>query len=300
VNPVEKVVVVVEPTLFDEHGVAAGEAAANGDDALLVPLEVDRGRDRVRVTFNWRRGLFGNVDGPRIIVGELGSTLEQPFLLLSESRYHVILEGIDVVLPSLYSSHFQAIFDGLVKGAISHPLSGGLISLGLIRGRGRFLAFYEITRFNFARISKSGRKWPQGVAAGPEVVLDRLDTFLLSGSLARAFNVPQGAGLLIQGVADNSPTHNMGLEPSMIPVKIGREKILIGSDIVLEVQGIPISTDLENVCQNCYARATVAICDCVTYREVRCDLFKTVRSPAWRDEMKSLWHGNRLWVNGMG
>lgn len=106
--------------------------------------------------------------------------------------------------------------------------------------------------------------------------------------------MPQGAGLLIQRVADNSPAHNMGLEPSMIPVKIGLEKILIGGDIVLEVQGIPISTDLENVCQNRYARATAVICDCVTYCEVRCDLFKTVRSPAWRDEMKSLWHGNRF------
>lgn len=80
----------------------------------------------------------------------------------------------------------------------------------------------------------------------------------------------------------------------MIPVQIGREKILIGGDIVLEVQGIPISTDLENVCQNRYARATAAICDCVTYCEVRCDLSKAVRSPAWRDEMKSLWHGNRF------
>ncbi len=99
---------------------------------------------------------------------------------------------------------------------------------------------------------------------------------------------------MIQRVADNSPAHNMGLEPGMIRVQIGREKILIGCDIVLEVQGIPISTDLENVCQNRYARATVAICDCVTYCEVRCDLLKTVRSPVWRDEMKSLWHGNRF------
>ena len=64
---------------------------------------------------------------------------------------------------------------------------------------------------------------------------------------------------MIQRVADNSPAHNMGLEPGMIRARIGLEKILIGGDIVLEVQGIPISTDLENVCQNRYARATAAI-----------------------------------------
>jgi S1-C subfamily serine protease len=76
-----------------------------------------------------------------------------------------------------------------------------------------------------------------------------LETYLVSGSLAKALNVPQEAGLLIQRVADNSPAHEMGLEPSMIPVKIGREKILIGGDIVLEVQGIPVSTKIKNVCK---------------------------------------------------
>jgi S1-C subfamily serine protease len=54
---------------------------------------------------------------------------------------------------------------------------------------------------------------------------------------------------LIQRVADNSPAQEMGLEPSMIPVNIGREKILIGGDIVLEVQGVRVPTKLEDVCQ---------------------------------------------------
>ena len=76
-----------------------------------------------------------------------------------------------------------------------------------------------------------------------------LETYLVSGPLAKALNVPQEAGLLIQRVADNSPAHEMGLEPSMIPVKIGREKILIGGDIVLEVQGVRLSTKVEDVCQ---------------------------------------------------
>jgi len=76
-----------------------------------------------------------------------------------------------------------------------------------------------------------------------------LETYLVSGSLAKALNVPQEAGLLIQRVADNSPAHEMGIEPSMIPVKIGREKIFIGGDIVLEVQGIQVSTKVKNVCE---------------------------------------------------
>jgi len=57
--------------------------------------------------------------------------------------------------------------------------------------------------------------------------------------------VPQKAGLLIQRVAENSPGHHSGFRPGTIPVKIGNQELLIGGDIVLEVQGIPISDDMK-------------------------------------------------------
>jgi S1-C subfamily serine protease len=76
-----------------------------------------------------------------------------------------------------------------------------------------------------------------------------LEAYLVSGALARALNVPQEAGLLIQRVANDSPGEKMGLQPGKIPVKIAGERILIGGDIVLEVQGITISDDFRETCR---------------------------------------------------
>jgi S1-C subfamily serine protease len=76
-----------------------------------------------------------------------------------------------------------------------------------------------------------------------------LEAYLVSGTLARALNVPQEAGLLIQRVANDSPGEKLGLRPGKIPVKVAGERILIGGDIVLEVQGIPISDDFRETCR---------------------------------------------------
>ncbi|HYA04011.1 MAG TPA: trypsin-like peptidase domain-containing protein [Syntrophobacteria bacterium] len=75
-----------------------------------------------------------------------------------------------------------------------------------------------------------------------------LDFYFLSGDLARAFNVPQDAALLIQRVADASPGYAMGLQPGKIPVRIGREEFLIGGDIIMAIQNIPISMDTDKSC----------------------------------------------------
>ena len=76
-----------------------------------------------------------------------------------------------------------------------------------------------------------------------------LDVYLVSGDLAKALNVPQEAGLLIQRVANESPGHKLGFRPGNIPIQIGRQKLLIGGDIVLEVQGMPISVDIKKTCE---------------------------------------------------
>jgi len=76
-----------------------------------------------------------------------------------------------------------------------------------------------------------------------------IEAYLVSGDLAKALNVPQEAGLLIQRVANDSPGYQLGLRPGKIPILIGREKLLVGGDIVLEVQGMPISLDIKETCE---------------------------------------------------
>ena len=108
-------------------------------------------------------------------------------------------------------------------------------------------------------LSQSGGSEGLGFAVSvntaKELLLNRdsvwtgLEAYLVSGPLARALNVPQEAGLLIQRVANDSPSEKLGLKPGMIPVQIAGERILLGGDIVLEVQGIPISNDFRETCR---------------------------------------------------
>ncbi|MGD8776416.1 MAG: trypsin-like peptidase domain-containing protein [Syntrophobacterales bacterium] len=118
--------------------------------------------------------------------------------------------------------------DGKVVGIVSHILtqSGGSEGLGFAAG------------INTAKelLLRQKTFW------------SGLEAYFLSGDLARAFNVPQEAGLLIQRVANDSPGHYLGIEPGNIPVQIGGQRLLIGGDIVLAVQGVPVSTDYETTC----------------------------------------------------
>ncbi|TAL12642.1 MAG: trypsin-like serine protease [Nitrospirae bacterium] len=64
--------------------------------------------------------------------------------------------------------------------------------------------------------------------------------YMLIGELARVFNLPQPAGLLVQGVASKSFAEQIGLRPGTLRAIIEGEALIIGGDILLEVQGIPI------------------------------------------------------------
>jgi serine protease Do len=74
------------------------------------------------------------------------------------------------------------------------------------------------------------------------------DAYLLTGPLAQAFNVPQDAGLLIQNVAENSPGYALGLKAGNIPAQIGNDKIVIGGDIILTIQGFPVTHSVDDAC----------------------------------------------------
>lgn len=66
---------------------------------------------------------------------------------------------------------------------------------------------------------------------------------VITGVLAKAMNVPQQFGFLVQKVALNSPAARFGLVPSKIPANIAGEKILIGGDIILSIGGVPVTPD---------------------------------------------------------
>jgi S1-C subfamily serine protease len=85
-----------------------------------------------------------------------------------------------------------------------------------------------------------------------ELVLDRrarwtgLEGYVLQGTLAQIFNLPQPLGLLVQRVAAGSPAARLGLRPGTMRLQIQGEEILIGGDVVLGVQGVML-TDPQSV-----------------------------------------------------
>ena len=67
-----------------------------------------------------------------------------------------------------------------------------------------------------------------------------LDLLMLEGNLAHVLNLPQKAGLLVQGVAAGSPGAALGLRGGDLPANIGGQPLTLGGDIILSIHGIDV------------------------------------------------------------
>ena len=74
-----------------------------------------------------------------------------------------------------------------------------------------------------------------------------MEVIALSGNLAKALNLQQKAGLLVQRIAKNSPAALAGLKPGTIHIDTGDRKLLIGGDIITEIEGIQYSTEEKKI-----------------------------------------------------
>jgi S1-C subfamily serine protease len=77
-----------------------------------------------------------------------------------------------------------------------------------------------------------------------------LEGQMLSGPLADIFNLPPGtSGFIVKTVARGSPAEALGLRGGSRTATIDGQTIVVGGDIVLSVEGIPIGTlaDLEKL-----------------------------------------------------
>ncbi len=111
---------------------------------------------------------------------------------------------------------------GEVVGIVSHILS----QTGAFQGVG-----FSVTSNSTKELLLTRRSPWSGISV-----------FTLDERLARIFNLPQDAGLLVQRVARNSPGARLGLLPGFLPAKIGDFDLVLGGDIILEVDGFPVGT----------------------------------------------------------
>ena len=70
-----------------------------------------------------------------------------------------------------------------------------------------------------------------------------IDGVLLSGGIAKIFNLPQEGGILVQKVADLSPGAIMGLQGGLYNMEIEGEKLIVGGDIILSILGKNIGNE---------------------------------------------------------
>lgn len=61
---------------------------------------------------------------------------------------------------------------------------------------------------------------------------------LLPPNLARALNVPQTTGMLVQQIAEESPAQAMGLRESDIIIEVDGRPLAVGGDIILAANGV--------------------------------------------------------------
>ena len=67
-----------------------------------------------------------------------------------------------------------------------------------------------------------------------------IDGLLVTGSLARALNLPQAAGVLVQRIGDGSIGSRLGINQGTLRVTIQGTDILLGGDVILSVNNITI------------------------------------------------------------
>lgn len=84
-------------------------------------------------------------------------------------------------------------------------------------------------------------------AMAKKLLLDRpgrwsgMEGYMLSGELARIFQLPQSRGILVQRVASRSPAAKLGIVPGTEKATVGEESFLVGGDVILSVAGISIA-----------------------------------------------------------
>ena len=108
-------------------------------------------------------------------------------------------------------------------------------------------------------LSKSGGFEGLGFAVDVNTIIKSLlevnsfwagfEGLFLSESMAGVLNTPQKSGVLVQRVVPNSFAHNIGLKPGFLQSEILGEKLWLGGDIILSIQGMSCSTphDLGNI-----------------------------------------------------
>ncbi|MBY0398724.1 S1C family serine protease [Myxococcota bacterium] len=133
-----------------------------------------------------------------------------------------VLELFQIDMSLYHGNSGGPLFDreGRVVGIVTHVLANAKQSTGP----------------GFAVTSNTARR----LMLEDKRVWIGLETWLVEGPLARAFNVPQASGLMVQSVAAGSLGARLGLEEGKIRISLADESIVIGGDVILSLCGVDV------------------------------------------------------------
>jgi len=69
-----------------------------------------------------------------------------------------------------------------------------------------------------------------------------LDGVLIEGPMARALNLPQNAGILVESVATGSPASAIGLQAGTLKAQVAGQSFTLGGDVILAINGVIIGS----------------------------------------------------------
>ena len=101
-------------------------------------------------------------------------------------------------------------------------------------------------------LSRSGGSNGLGFAVSVDTVKEVIDSeplpflgitpFILNKKHSDVLNNPYGYGILTQFVVKGTPAHKLGLKGGYMNIDIGRDSILLGGDIIIAVEDIPLKS----------------------------------------------------------
>jgi serine protease Do len=80
-----------------------------------------------------------------------------------------------------------------------------------------------------------------------QIMWNGTDLVPLTGKMARIFNLPQESGLLVQRVVKTSPFGILGIQDGDTEITINDEKLIVGGDIILSINGIEFEESDESL-----------------------------------------------------
>lgn len=154
-----------------------------------------------------------------LAVGWISSRREPPKVYEDATALEVFQTDLDVFEGNSGGPLFN--LSGSVVGIVTHVLSKDGASGG---------PSFSVTGNVVKRLMLDERRIWFGI-----------ESFMLEGPMAEAFNLPQPAGLLVQSVATGSLAARLGLRGGSLPATVADVPLLLGGDVVLDVLGTTVT-----------------------------------------------------------